>query len=129
MVSWLLLWIPELALDPLSVGPGPCFEISKAHLLSFPDVLFPSSPVTHFPSLPPGCPKSLVITPHPGLSLQEVPLVSDLPLARVCLLPRPTKLFSQDLSNGRLGIKLILLTALTLCYVLNCVPQNDILKL
>lgn len=82
----------ELALDscdPLSVGPGPCFEISKAHLLSFPDVLFPRPPVTQFPSLPPGCPKSLIITPHPGLSLQEVPLVSDLPLARVCGLPCP----------------------------------------
>lgn len=69
------------------VGPGTCFEISEVHLLSFPDELFPNYPVTQFPSLLPGCPKSLFIPPHPGLSLWEVPLVSELPLAHVCLLP------------------------------------------
>lgn len=115
------------AYDPLSVGPGTCFEISEVHLLSFPDVLFLNYPVTQFPSLPPGCPKSLVISPHPGLPSGKC---LGLRTTSSSCLPTPVSklLFFQDLSDGCVGIKLILLTALTLCCVLNCVPQKDTLK-
>nr|KAF6465994.1 hypothetical protein HJG63_011332 [Rousettus aegyptiacus] len=72
--------------DTASLGPGPCSDINKVHLLLFPDTLFPNLLITQFPSLPPGCPEFLIILPNPGISLQEVPLVSELPLAHVCLL-------------------------------------------